>query len=153
TPAAPAAPAIKTSFEAATYTDPTNGFSVLYPKSWTTGSFSKIPGAVFLAQSGKDVIIVGVKPATDFKEASVAFITDIIAASGQNLIPGVDADNAITLSDGTKADQVLVSAAFGIAKGVSTGVIKGGKAIMVCTLSDPGKMDLYKEIGTTLVVK
>ena len=69
------------------------------------------------------------------------------------MIPSVDADNPVTLADGTKADQVLVSAAFGIAKGASTGVIKNGNAIIVTALSDPGKMDLYKEIGLTLLVK
>jgi hypothetical protein len=125
----------------------------MYPKSWTTGDFSKIPGAVFLAASGKDDIIIGVRPATSFKDASVAFVADIITASGQSFTPSVDAENAVTLADGTKADQVLVSAAFGMAKGASTGIIKNGNAIMIVTLSDPGKMDLYKEIGLTLLAK
>ncbi len=144
--AAPAAPVIKTSFEATTYTDTKNGYSVMYPKSWTTGDFSKIPGAVFLAASGKDDIIIGVRPATSFKDASVAFVTDIITASGQSFTPSVDAENNVTLADGTKADQVLVSAAFGMAKGASTGIIKNGNAIMIVTLSDPGKWTCIKRL-------
>lgn len=153
TPSAPAAPVIKTSFEAATYTNDQYGFSVMYPKSFAEAK-ATVPGGVFYAKADKDVIYVAVKPATDFKDASVAFLTDLIAASGMSVVPGVDAENTITLADGkTKANQVLMSAAFGMAKAACTGVIKDGKAIMIVGASDPKSLELYKEIGTTLIIK
>jgi type IV secretory pathway VirB10-like protein len=153
TPTAPAAPAIKTSFEANTYNNDKPAFSVMYPKSWVAEK-ATLAGGVLYAKSGKDNIYVAVRPATDFKAASTKFFEDLITASGNSFTAGVDAENTITLADGkTKATQILMSAAFGMAKATCTGILKDGNAIMVVCASDPGQMEIYKEIGTTLVIK
>ena len=152
-PAAAPAPVIKTSFEATTYTNDNPAFTFMYPKAWTTAT-TKIMGVVVYAKStGKDNVFAVVRPATDFDAAGKQFVADMIAASGAAFNPSVDAEDQITLADGTKATQIQLSAAFGMAKATVTGFIKGGNAIMIVCASDPKNMDLYKEIGSTLLVK
>jgi len=152
----PAAPAIVekvTSYKSQKYSDPTYKFSLAYPADWTTAA-ATLKGAVLYAKStGKDVVYVAVRPATDFKAAASTFLADLIAASGANFTPSVDSEATITLADGTTANVILLSAAFGMAKAAITGVLKDGNAIMVCGASDPKSMALYQEIGSTLIVK
>jgi hypothetical protein len=133
------------------YTDPTYNFSVAYPDGWTIEKVT-LPGGVFYSKgTGKDLIYIGVRPATDFKDASNTFLADLIKLSGAAFAPSIDSETTITLADGTKANVILLSAAFGMAKAAITGVIKDGKAIMVMGGTDPKNMELYKEIGSTLI--
>lgn len=126
----------------------------MYPKAWTSAKASDIPGGVFLASAGDDTIFVDVRPATNFKDAASGLLADLIKAKGLSLTPNVDAENTITLADGkTQASQILLSALFGQVKCVCTGVIKDGNAIIVFGGTKPASMDLYKEMGTTLVLK
>ena len=154
TPAAPEAPVvIKTSYESATYNNDKPAFSVTYPKDWASSKVD-VTGTVFYAKSGKHNLVIAVRPATDFKAAASTLFEDLIKASGTSFTPTVDAENAITCADGkTKATQILMSAAFGMAKAICTGTIKDGNAIMVVCATDPGAMDLYKEVGATLSIK
>lgn len=150
----PAAPAIVekvTSYTSQKFSNDT--LSIAYPADWV-GTKTTIPGAVFYGKgTGKDVVFVAVRPATDFQAAASTFLADLIAASGANFTPSVDNVATVTLADGTKANVILLSAAFGMAKAAITGVIKGGNAIMVVGASDPGHLALYQEIGSTLIVK
>ena len=154
TPPAAAAPAIKTSFEAATYTNDQPGFSVTYPKAWGTRT-STLAGVVFYGVlDANNIIVIGVRPATNFKDAAVTFLSDFIAAAGASFVPSVDGENTVTLADGkTQANEIVLSVAFGLKKGVIYGVLKDGKAIMVLVALDPKNMELYKEIGKTLTLK
>jgi len=99
------------------------------------------------------MVYVAVRPAANFKDAAVIFLSDLIAASGAALSPSIDSETIVTLSDGTQANQILLSAAFGSVKAAITGVIKDGNAIMICGASDPMNIDLYKEIGGTLTLR
>ena len=96
----PAAPAIVekvTSYKSQKYSDPTYKFSLAYPADWTTAA-ATLKGAVLYAKStGKDVVYVAVRPATDFKAAASTFLADLIAASGANFTPSVDSEATITL--------------------------------------------------------
>jgi len=154
--APPVAPAIVekvTSYKSQKYTDPTYKFSLAYPEGWSKEA-ATLPGAVLYSKgTGKDLIYVAVRPATNFQDAALAFLSDLIAAAKVPFVPGVDSTAKVTLADGTVADVILLSAAFGQAKGVVTGVIKDGKAIMICGATDPKSVELYKEIGSTLIVK
>ena len=151
----PAAPAveIKTTFEAASYTNDLYGFSIKYPKAWTAGEV-KLTGGVFYAKGGDDLVYVAVRPATDFKAASLTFLSDLIAASGASINPDFDSEQAVTFADGkTKGTAIMLSALFGSKKATVYGVIKDGKAIMVMCGTVKNNLDLYKEIGSTLSVK
>jgi len=154
TPAAPPAPEIVTSFEAATYTNADPAFTVKYPKTWKVEA-SKVSGAVLFAKGeGNDIVMVGVRPATSIKDAAIALLADYILSLGAGITPGVDSEKTVTLADGkTQANEILMSALFGARKGYAYGVIKDGKAIMVLAGTDPKHLDLYSEIGKTLVVK
>ena len=154
TPAAPPAIVEKvTTYKSVKYTNPTYKFSIAYPEGWTVAP-ATLPGAVLYAKgTGKDLIYVAVRPATNFEEAANTFLTDLIKAANVPFIPGVDSTAKITLADGTEANVILLSAAFGQAKSAVTGVIKDGNAIMICGATDPKSLELYKEIGSTLIVK
>jgi hypothetical protein len=150
----PVAPAIVekvTSYAAKKFSN--DKLSIAYPADWVDTS-TKISGAVFYGKSaGKDLVFVAIRPATDFKAAANTFLADLIAASGAAFSPSVDSETTVTLADGTKAQVILLSAAFGMAKAAITGVIKDGNAIMVVGATDPKSMALYQEIGSTLIVK
>jgi hypothetical protein len=156
TPATPAAPAVvekETSYKSVKYEDPTYNFSVAYPEGWTAGEV-KLQGGVFYAKGeGKDLLYVAVRPATEFKSTANVFLADLIKLSGAAFTPSIDSETKITLADGTEADVIQLSAAFGMAKATITGVLKDGNAIMVMAGTDPKHMDLYKEIGSTLILK
>jgi hypothetical protein len=125
----------------------------MYPKAWKVDTAS-LTGGVFYATGGDDVIYVCVRPATQFSEAASTFLADLIAAKGMALVPSVESDKTKTLADGkTQASEILLSAAFGMAKAYVHGTIKDGKAIMVMTGTKPANLTLYKEIGETLSIK
>ncbi len=150
----PAAPAIVekvTSYTSQKFSNDT--LSIAYPADLDCHRLPKFRGAVFYGKGGKDNVFVAVRPATDFQAAASTFLADLIAASGANFSPSIDNVATVTLADGTKANVILLSAAFGMAKAAITGVIKGGNAIMVVGASDPGHLALYQEIGSTLIVK
>jgi len=152
TPAAPA-PEIVTSFEAATYTNEDPGFTIKYPKTWEAGKVS-LPGGVFYAKSGDDLVYVAVRPATDFTAAATEFLSDLIKLSGVALSPNVDSSKTVTFLDGkTQGNEIMLSALFGAKKATVYGVIKDGKAIMVMCGTSPKSLALYSEIGKSLVVK
>ena len=150
----PAAPAIVekvTSYTAKKFTN--DKLSIAYPDTFVATD-TKIPGAIFYGKGpGKDVVFVAIRPATVFKDAANTFLADLIAASGAAFSPSIDNEATVTLADGTKANVILLSAAFGMAKAAITGVLKDGNAIMVVGASDPKDMALYQEIGSTLIVK
>lgn len=154
-PTPPAAPAveIKTSYEAATYTDDKYGFSILYPKAWAKQEV-KLKGGVFFAKGGDDLVYVAVRPATNFKDASMTLLADLIALSGAAINPDFDSEAALTFADGkTKGTAILLSALFGSKKATVYGVLKDGNAIMVMCGTVKNNVELYKEIGSTLSVK
>jgi hypothetical protein len=127
--------------------------SISYPDTFVATD-TTIPGAIFYGKGpGKDVVFVAIRPATSFTDAANTFLADLIKASGAAFSPSVDSEATITLAGGTKANVILLSAAFGMAKAAITGVIKDGNAIMVVGASDPKSMALYQEIGSTLIVK
>ncbi|MFA5398954.1 MAG: redoxin domain-containing protein [Dehalococcoidia bacterium] len=124
-------------------------FSVHYPETWTSQTVT-LSGGVFYAKDD-DLVYIAVRPATNFADAATSFLTDLIASSGAAFSPSVESETTITLDDGTtQANQIVFSAAFGMAKAVVTGVLKDGNAIMVCGASDPQHLDLYKAIGQSL---
>ena len=151
TPAAPA-PEVVTSFEAATYTNEDPAFTIKYPKTWVPGEV-KLEGGVFYAKGGDDLVYVAVRPATDFKAAATTFLADLIKLSGVALSPNVDSEKTVTMLDGTQGNEIMLSALFGSKKATVYGVIKDGKAIMVMCGTSPKSLDLYSEIGKSLVVK
>ena len=155
-PATPAAPTVvekETSYKSVKYTDPTYKFSIAYPEGWTSGEV-KLTGGVFYAKGeGKDLLYVAVRPATDFKGTANVFLADLIKLSGAAFSPSIDSETTITLADGTTANVIQLSAAFGMAKAAITGVLKDGNAIMIMAGTDPKNMELYKEIGSTLIIK
>ena len=153
-PAPPVAPAIVekvTSYTSKKFSNEV--LSIAYPADWTVTE-TKIDGAVFYAKgTGKDLVFVAVRPATVFKDAANTFLADLIKASGAAFSPSIDSESTVTLADGSKAEVIMLSAAFGMAKAVITGVLKNGKAIMVVGATDPKSLALYQEIGSTLIVK
>jgi len=152
TPPAPPVAAIKTSFEAATYTNATPAFTVKYPKAWESGAV-KLAGGVFYAKGGDDLIYVAVRPATDFQAAATELMSDLIKLSGVALSPNVDSIKDVTFADGTTGKEVMLSALFGSKKATVYGIIKDGKAIMVMNGTVPKSLPLYSEIGKTLSAK
>jgi hypothetical protein len=154
TPVAPPAIVEKvTSYKSVKYTDPTYKFSVAYPDGWTAAPATLTGGVFYAKGTGKDLVYIAVRPATEFKSTANTFLADLIKLSGAAFAPSIDNESTITLADGTKANVILLSAAFGMAKASITGVLKDGNAIMIMAGTDPKNMDLYKEIGSTLITK
>ena len=142
-----------TTFNAVKYTDPTYNFSIKYPDGWTPTP-TTFKGGVFYAKGpGNDKVYIAARPATNFREAAITCMNDLITAEGYQVVPSIDNETAITLADGTRADVILLSAGFGRAKMAIIGVLKDGNAIMIFGASDPKNLELYKEIGSTLVVQ
>ena len=151
TPVAPA-PEITTSFEAATYTNETPGFTLKYPKAWVSGNVV-LKGGVFFAQGDDGLVYVAVRPATDFQEAAITFMKDLIALRA-NVNPELVSVKEVTFADGkTKGTEIMLSALFGSQKASIYGVIKDGNAIMVMNGTNPKNLTLYSEVGKTLSVK
>jgi len=151
TPAAPA-PVITTSFEAATYTNETPGFFLKYPKAWASGAVV-LKGGVFYAAGDDGLVYVAVRPATDFQEAAMTFMKDLIALKA-NVNPELVSVKEVTFADGkTKGTEIMLSALFGSQKASIYGVIKDGNAIMVMNGTNPKNLALYSEIGKTLTLK
>jgi hypothetical protein len=154
-PVVPVAPVMKTSYEATTYTNDKYGFSILYPKSWTSEE-AKLSGGVLYVKGDKGLVYVAVRPSdpNDWGSTAMTFLQDLIKAGGKDFTPGIDSNNPVTFTDGkTKGRMIMLSAAFGLAKGACAMVMKDGNAIIVLGGTDPGQMDLYKEIGNTLSIK
>ena len=154
-PAAPVAPVIVekvTTFKSVKYTDPTYKFSVAYPEGWAIDKATLKGGVFYAVGPDGDVIYVAVRPATKFQDAAGPFMQDLLTAKNIPMIPTQDW-STVTLADGTKADVVELSLPFGAAKAAITGVIKDGNAIMVLGASKTKNIDLYKEIGSTLITK
>ncbi len=155
TPVAPVAPVMKTSYEATTYTNDKYGFSILYPKAWTSENVS-LSGGVLYVKGDKGLVYVAVRPANpdDWGSTAMDFLKDLIKAGGKDFTPGIDSNDPVTFTDGkTKGRMIVLSAAFGLAKGACAIVMKDGNAIIVLGATDPGQMVLYKEIANTLSVK
>jgi len=149
----PAAPAIVekvTSYTSKKFAN--DKLSIAYPDDWTIGT-STVSGVVFFANKGDDNLLVLIRPSTDFKVSASDVLADLIKAKGMSLTPSIDNEVTVTLADGTKANVILLSAAFGMAKAAVTGVLKDGNAIMVVGASAPKSMAIYQEIGSTLIVK
>ena len=142
-----------TTFNSVKYSDPTYKFSVDYPAGWIPAPATLKGGDFYAKGSGNDSVYIAVRPAMAFREAAIAHMNDMITAGGYQVVPSIDSETGITLADGTKADLILLSAAFGQAKVAITGVLKDGNAIMVFGLRDPKNLELYKEIGSTLVLQ
>jgi Tol biopolymer transport system component len=142
-----------TTFDSMKYTNPTYQFSVAYPAGWTPTPTTLMGGAFYAKGPGNDRIYIAVRPATNFRETAIACMNDLITAEGYHVVPIIDSETAITLADGTKADVILLSVGFGQAKVAITGALKDGNAIMIFGASDPKNMELYKEIGSTLIVQ
>lgn len=141
-----------TTFNAVKYTHPTYNFSIKYPNGWTPMS-TTIKGGEFYAKGpGNDSVYIAVRPATNFREVAINCMYDLIAAEGYQIVPSIDNETTVTLADGTKADVILLSV-FGRAKAAITGVLKDGNAIMIFGAMDPKNLELYKEIGSTLVLQ
>jgi len=155
TPVEPVAPAIKTSYEATLYTNDKYGFSILYPKGWTSENVT-LSGGVLYVKGDKGLVYVAVRPANpnDWGSTAMDFLKDLIKAGGRDFTPGIDSNNPITFADGkTVGREIVLSAAFGLAKGACGIVMKDGNAIIVLGATDPGQLNLYKEIAKTLSVK
>lgn len=142
-----------TTFEAVKYADPTYKFSVAYPSGWTPAP-AKLKGGVFYAIGpNNNIVYIAVRPTTSFRDAANTYMSDLIALTGILLTQEIDSETNITLADGTKADVILMSIGGGRAKAVITGVIKDGNAIMICGAMNPKNLELYAEIGSTLLVQ
>jgi len=142
-----------TTFDAVKYNDPTYQFSVAYPAGWTPTP-TTLKGGVFYAKGpGGDFVHIAVRPATNFRDAAITYLKDLIASTGISLSPNIDNEKTISLADGTQANVILLSASMFEVKAAVTGVIKDGNAIMICGARNPKNLELYQEIGSTLVVK
>jgi hypothetical protein len=143
---------IKTSFDAATYTNSATGFSVKYPKAWAEGKVV-LKGGVFYASGDDGLVYIAVRPATDFKESALVFLKDLIALKA-NVNPELVSEKTVTFTDGkTTGFEIMLSALFGSQKASIYGTIKDGNAIMVMCGTNPKNLALYSEIGKTLTVK
>ena len=162
TPAAPAPVAIKTSFEAATYTNDAPAFTMMYPKNWVKKAASA--DAVFTAvaddsQTADSVSINVIATAAD-KAAAVKAIIDGSGAFKQYSVTSkIESQKEITLADGkTKALEVVLSAKIVIYDVYlyCVGLDAGGKTIGVVSYTlknDDSNKKLIKEIAQTLSVK
>jgi len=144
-----------TSFTSEKYTHP-SGLSIRYPKEWTTDK-PLLPTSVLHAHDSvtplHNFIIVDIRPATNFTDAAIASLNDLIIADGLSATPTVELEKTMTLSDGkTLATEIIVSAdvLFKNRKGYALGVIRDGQAYIVMAGLDPAKLDLFKEIVETM---
>ena len=145
-----------TSFESQKYTDDAKGIAVRYPKTWAAAA-SSLKTSIFTGSGGDaGFVIIDIRPATNFTDAAVSFLSDMIAAKGLAVNPNVDSQNKLTLADGTTAayDATLSASVLFQTKTVYCfGILKDGNAIIVASGMDPKNLDLYKEIAKTLAIK
>ena len=160
--ATPAVTEVKTSFEAATYTSDSPGFSVQYPKSWIKGDMANDVVFIVLASSaqGADVASIVVIPETsDFGKAAKDSFDNDPALKNLGVKVNVDSTKTTTLADGkTPANEALLSAKImGIYDlwGYCYGANIGGKTVFVtgATLAGDKSKALLQEIAKTLTLK
>ena len=152
-----------TSFEAATYNNDQYGFSVKYPKSWSS---EKLIGDMVMRVAAKagdiqsDAAAAAVvdKP-SDYGKAIKEAVDETLAASGVPVKTKIESINATTLSDGTTpaTEAVLSADIYGMYQlyVYALGTDKGEKTIAVIGLTIKGDANkaLLKEIAQTLTVK
>jgi hypothetical protein len=151
--AAPPAAGGALTFEAAEYVNTDYGFSVKYPKDWTTQP--NTPGIVFLAAPAKRVptVSVAIQDGATFADALTANM--LLLGSDIN----ITSQSPTTLADGTPAFQAVVKWKTQklSADTLALGVQKDGKWIIVSvtTVSLLAKYDeaLFSEIVHTLQFK
>jgi hypothetical protein len=152
TPATPT-PGGALTFEAAEYVNTDYGFSVKYPKDWTTQP--NTPGIVFLAAPTKRVptVSVAIQDGTTFSDA----LTANMLMSGSDI--NITTQSPTTLADGTPASQAVVKWKTQklSAETFALGVQKDSKWIIVAVTTVPllAKYDeaLFSEIVHTLQFK
>lgn len=160
TPPAAAPVAIKTSFEAKTYTNSYAGFSFMYPEGWTQVKTSE--GQVFRAIAALNMANCNSTSANVIPEAADlgtaiknAYNNDI----GLQFVPvKVDSIKATTLADGkTAANEVIISGTTpqgSILYGYILSTNRGGKTIFITANTFAGDNDkaLMREIARTLTI-
>ena len=118
------------------YTNADYGFSITYPGTWKSTP-SALPTTVFFAQGPggafDDFVQVNIRPATDFKEAAVAWATEQVAAKKLDAKPVVMAEKDIKLGNGMDGKQITIEVDVIIMKlgSVYYGFVKDGKAVMI----------------------
>jgi hypothetical protein len=160
TPAAPATAAIKTSFESATYTDDTYGFSFQYPKAWVKDAIVSTEIANFGKTTNvlADHVTAFANPeAKDLPADFKASWENVPGMKQYNAIINIESSNAIKLADG-KTDGMEMVGTSTIAGtynmwSYAISFNKGGKTIIVTTYTFGAQSDLLKEIVKTTVVK
>ena len=133
TPPAATAPAVAADQK---YTNADYGFSITYPGTWKSTA-SALPTTVFFAQGPggafDDFVQVNIRPATNFKEAAVAWATEQVAAKKLDAKPVVIAEKDIKLGNGMDGKQITIEVDVIIMKlgSVYYGFVKDGKAVMI----------------------
>jgi hypothetical protein len=153
-----AAPEVKTSYEAATYTNDKYGFSIKYPKSWivkdagTYALSADVDGTI----SANSLIVTAIPAAKDLSKAAKDVLDSYpsIKMLGGNAT--VDSTKTATLADGkTPCTQTELSAIVAVYSVYcySVGVTKGDNSILVVAYTMSGDKKLVQEIANTLVFK
>jgi hypothetical protein len=118
------------------YTNADYGFSVTYPGTWKSTA-SALPTTVFFAQGPggafDDFVQVNIRPATNFKDAAVAWATEQVAAKKLDAKPVVISEKDIKLGNGMDGKQITIEVDVIIMKlgSVYYGFVKDGKAVMI----------------------
>jgi hypothetical protein len=161
-PAATAPAAIKTSFDATTYTNDANGFTFMYPKTWVKGEAvnDQVVNLVASTAQGADSINADVlAQAADFSVAMKAAYDADPQLKSLGVKVDIVSTKPVTLADGkTQGNEAIISAKImGLYDlyGYGIGVNKGGKTIMLTgfTLGGQAKKDQITEICKTLALK
>lgn len=161
TPIAPPIPVEKpTSYESERYTNDTYGFSIRYPKTWSSRK-PPLDTSVFMASAtlqepDKLAVVVNIRPATNFKNAARDLMYELLKQRVTQPIPyeafNVVSENTTQLDDG-KTTAYEVCWAIGNYRVYYYGILKDGNAIIVAAGWDADHLDLYKEIIHTLTFK
>jgi len=118
------------------YTNTDYGFSITYPGTWKSTT-SALPTTIFFAQGPggafDDFVQVNIRPATNFKEAAVAWATEQVAAKKLDAKPVVISEKDIKLGNGMDGKQITIEVDVIIMKlgSVYYGFVKDGKVIMI----------------------
>jgi len=153
---------IKTSFDAVTYTNETNGFLFKYPKGWVTGKSDNGHTIYVLSGESKtsDRVWVDVIPeTTDLASAVKDSYDSSPTLVDLNKVVKIESSKVGTLSDGkTPCKEVVVSSQLysGITLyGIAVGINKGGKTVFVTGATIyPGDSEArIREIVRTLTIK
>lgn len=163
TPAEPSPPPIienPTSYEYERYTNSKYGFSIRYPKTWSSWK-PPLDTNVFMAsatplQPDRLAVCIDIRPATNFKAAARDLMYELVRWKTE-FAPPVEAfyiisENTAQLADGktTTYDMCWAIANYRV---YFYGILKDGKAIIVASGWDEDQSDLYKEIIHTLTFK